>query len=93
MEQPQQQPAQPTQPGMTDEDLKKAYRAFKKKLKMQQLEDDSKLGRAKVTGQRTTILAIQPPPGFGRAVWVELANRGYLKDDGGGMYAMGQKQW
>lgn len=77
----------------TDEDLKKAYRAFKKKLKLQQLEDDSKLGRAKVTGARSTVVSIQPPSGFGREIWRVLAERGYLKDDGGGCYALGQQQW
>jgi hypothetical protein len=77
----------------TEEDLKKAYRAFKKKLKLQQLEDDSKLGRAKTTGARSTILSIQPPAGHGREIWTVLAERGYLKDDGGGCYALTQKQW
>ena len=77
----------------TDEDLKKAYRAFKKKLKLQQLEDDSKLGRAKTTGARTTVLSIQPPACFGREIWTVLAQRGYLKHDGGGCYALGTAQW
>ncbi len=77
----------------SDEDLKKAHRAFKKKLKLQQLEDDSKLGRAKTTGQRTTVLSIQPPSGFGREIWGVLAARGFLKPDGGGCYALGSQQW
>jgi hypothetical protein len=47
----------------TDDELKKAYRAFKKKLKMQQLDDDSRLGRSALTGARSTITAIQPPSG------------------------------
>jgi hypothetical protein len=77
----------------SDEELKKAYRAFKKKLKMQQLEDDSRLGRSPLTGARSTVVAIQPPSGYGRDAWDELARRGYLRSDGGGFYALGAKQW
>ncbi len=77
----------------SDEELKRAYKAFKKKLKMQQLEDDSKLGRSPLTGPRSTVAAIQPPSGFAREVWEELGRRGYLKADGGGFYGMGTKQW
>ena len=60
---------------------------------MQQLEDDSKLGRSPLTGARATVVAIQPPPGYDRDVWEELARRGYLKNDGRGFFAMGSKQW
>jgi hypothetical protein len=77
----------------TDNELKKAYHAFKKKLKMQQLEDDSVLGRSPLTGTRSTVVAIQPPLGFGKEIWQELADKEYLKADGGGFYAIGTKQW
>jgi hypothetical protein len=29
---------------------------------------------------------MQPPSGFGREVWEELAKLGFLKQDGGGFY-------
>ena len=45
----------------TDEELKKALKAFKKRLKMTQLDDDSKLGHSPLTGNHTHVLAIQPP--------------------------------
>jgi hypothetical protein len=77
----------------TDDELKKAYKAFKKKLKMQQLEDDSRLGRSPLTGAKSTVTAIQPPSGFGREIWAELADRGYLASEGGGLYGVGAKQW
>lgn len=77
----------------TEQELRQAFKAFKKKLKLQQLEDDSKLGHSPLTGARSTIVAIQPPSGFGRDIWPELAAAGYLKSDGGGMYAIGAKQW
>lgn len=65
---------------------KHALKAFKKKLKMQQLEEDSRLGRAKTTGQRNTIIAVQPPFGHPREVWQELVDKGYLQPDGGNFY-------
>jgi hypothetical protein len=37
------------------------------------------------------VVAIQPPSGFGREIWVELAQRGYLKNDGGGLYTLTDK--
>jgi hypothetical protein len=72
----------------TDNELKKAFKAFKKRLKMTQLDDDSKLGHSPLTGNRTQVLAIQPPSGFGREIWEELVAKGFLKNDGGGFYAL-----
>ena len=76
----------------TDDELRKALRAFKKRVKMLQLEDDSKLGHSPLTGAKSKIVAIQPPTGFGREIWQELAQKGYLKSDGGGFYEMTDKQ-
>lgn len=76
-----------------DDQLKKAFKAFKKKLKMQQLEEDSRLGRSPLTGAKTNVVAIQPPPGYSREVWEELKSQGYLKADGGGFFAIGDKQF
>jgi hypothetical protein len=72
---------------LTD-DEKRALKAFKKRLKMHQLEEDSRLGRAKTTGSRNTITAIQPPVGFTREIWAELAAKGYLRPDGGNFYCL-----
>jgi hypothetical protein len=72
----------------TEEELRKALKAFKKRLKLTQLEDDSKLGHSPLTGAKSKVVAIQPPSGFGREIWVELAEKGYLKDDGGGFYQL-----
>jgi hypothetical protein len=72
----------------SEDELKKALRAFKKRLKLTQLDDDSKLGRSPLTGGKTTVISIQPPSGFGRAIWEELAEKGFLKADGGGFYKL-----
>jgi hypothetical protein len=72
----------------TDEELKKALKAFKKRLKLTQLDDDSKLGRSPLTGSKSKVVSIQPPAGFGREIWEELADKGYLKRDSGGFYEL-----
>jgi hypothetical protein len=72
----------------TDEELRKALKAFKKRMKLTQLEEDSRLGRSPLTGAKTSIVSIQPPSGFGREIWEELADKGYLTRDGGGFYSL-----
>ena len=72
----------------TEEELRKALKAFKKRLRLTQLEDDSKLGHSPLTGARSQVVAIQPPMGFGREIWQELVEKGYLKNDGGGFYQL-----
>jgi hypothetical protein len=73
------------------EEQKKALKAFRKRLNANQLEVDSQLSRSFLTGQRNKITAIHPPPGFGRTVWEELVELGYLKPDGGGFYELVKK--
>jgi hypothetical protein len=78
----------------TESELKRALGTFKKRLKMAQLDDDSRLGRSPLTGsRREKIVSIQPPAGFGRAIWEELADMGFLKRDTVGFYELTNKQW
>lgn len=74
----------------TDEELKKAMKAFKKRLKLTQLEEDSRLGKSPLTGAKSHVVSIQPPNGFGREIWEELADKGQLKRDGAGFYALAE---
>jgi hypothetical protein len=77
----------------TDDELKKALKAFKKRLKLTRLDDDSKIGHSPLTGNnREHIVAIQPPAGFGRQIWEELAQKGFLKSDGTGFYELIEKK-
>lgn len=77
----------------TDEELHKALRAFRKRVKLNQLDDDSKLGRSPMTGRESDrIVSIQPPAGFGKEIWEELAEKGYLKRDGIGFYGLTDKK-
>jgi hypothetical protein len=70
----------------TPEEMRKALKAFKKRLKMTQLDDDSKLGHSPLSKGAARIVSIQPPAGFGKEIWEELADKGVLKRDGVGFY-------
>jgi hypothetical protein len=73
---------------VTDDDMKKALKAFRKRMKMTQLDEDSRLGHSPLTGAKSKIVSMQPPAGFGKEVWEELANRGFLKRDGVGFFEL-----
>ena len=71
------------------EELKAAMKAFKKRLKLTQLDAESKLSRRPTTsGQGSGIVAITPPNQFGQAVWDELVKQGKLKHAGRGTYEL-----
>lgn len=72
-----------------DADLDRALRAFKKRLKVMRLADESKLGGRQLSqGRRSEIDAIVPPTEFPREIWLALAARGDLKDTGGGFFSL-----
>lgn len=73
----------------TEEELKRALKAFKKRLKLTRLDDESRLGGGPIkSGASSRIVSIQPPAGFGREIWEELADKGYLKRDTIGFYEL-----
>ena len=72
----------------TEEELRKALKAFKKRMKLTQLDDDSKLGHSPLTGNKGKVVSIQAPAGFGREIWDELVEKGFLKRDGVGFFEL-----
>jgi hypothetical protein len=68
--------------------LKNAMKAFKKRLKLTALDDDSRLGRGPFSGGATGVFAIRPPDQYPREVWEELHRQGKLRDSGHGLYAL-----
>jgi hypothetical protein len=75
---------------ISPETLKSAMKAFKRRLKLTRLDEESQLTRRALTsGQSSAVAAIIPPHEFPKAVWEELARQGKLKYTGGGFYAMG----
>lgn len=75
------------------DDLKRALKAFKKRLKLTRLDEDSRLGHGPLSGTgRSQILAIQPPNGFSREVWEELVSQGQLRSAGYGLYELAEER-
>ncbi len=75
--------------GPTSEELKRALKAFRKRLKLTRLEEESKIGGGPLSGgRRSSIVAILPPIDFPPAVWEELVRQGKLRKAGHGMYEL-----
>jgi hypothetical protein len=74
--------------GVTPEMLKSAMKAFKKRLKLTALDDDSSVGHGPFSSGAKGVYAIQPPSQFPREVWEELCRQGRLRDSGHGMYEL-----
>jgi hypothetical protein len=76
-------------PAPTSQELKAALKAFKKRLKLTCLDDQSRLGVGPMSsGRPSGIVAITPPDQYPSTVWEELARQGKLKRAGGGLYEM-----
>ena len=72
------------------EELKRALKAFKKRLKLTRLDDESRLGYGAMTGGgQSGVVAITPPNQYPKSVWDALATQGRLKQAGHGMYELG----
>jgi hypothetical protein len=83
------EPAPPSEP--TPQELKSALKAFRKRLKLTQLDDQSRIGRGPMSGgHASAIFAITPPDQFRKEIWEELAKQGKLKRSGSGMYSLAQ---
>jgi hypothetical protein len=65
--------------------LKRALKAFRKRLKLGRLDEESRIGGAFSKGERSGILGIEPPDSFGPDVWAELTRVGRLIDAGRGV--------
>ena len=80
-------PAQPNFP--SPDELRNALKAFKKRLKLSRLDDESSLGHGPLSsGRASGIVAITPPSQYPRAVWDALVAQGKLKYAGQGMYQL-----
>lgn len=74
-----------------EEQLKRALKAFRKRLKLTRLDHESKLGYGPMTkgsSRNSGIVGIKPPDQFPQAVWDELARQGKLKYIGQGLYEL-----
>lgn len=78
----------PAASGPSPETLRAALKAFKKRIKVMQLDQDSQISKSPLTGGRSMILGITPPNQYPTAVWDALVKEGKLKYAGQGMYEL-----
>jgi len=85
-------PSDASQPPVpTSQELKAAMKAFRRRLKLTCLDDQSRIGVGPMSsGRRSGIVGIMPPDQFPQAVWDELVRQGKLKRAGSGLYELPQ---
>jgi hypothetical protein len=82
-------PCPPPGDGPDATQLRNALKAFKKRLKLTRLDDESRLGHgAMSSGGKSGIVAITPPTQYPQAVWDELVRQGKLRRAGYGTYEL-----
>jgi hypothetical protein len=83
-----QNPASAVAPDAPSSDTcRNAMQAFRKRLSLMELDEQSKLGRNPLTkGVRSSIAGIAPPREWPESVWQELVRQGKLRYVGRGLY-------
>lgn len=80
---------EPVDHGIPPETLKKAMRAYRKRLKLTRLDHESRLGVGPLSGgKKADIDGILPPREFPKEVWDALVIEGRLKNMGQGFYEL-----
>ena len=78
-------------PAPEPRELKAALKAFRKRLKLTCLDDQSRIGVGPMSsGRQSGIVGITPPDQFPQTVWDELVRQGKLKESGSGLYELVQ---
>lgn len=73
----------------TKEELRLAMKAFRKRLKLTRLDDESRLGYGPTSsGQSSGVIGIRPPDQFPKSVWRELARQGKIRNESSGLYSL-----
>ena len=81
-------PAPEPQP-VTPKELKRALKAFKKRIKITQLDKESRQIAGPLSkGRGSGIVGITPPRQFSQQVWDELVKQARLKYIGDGLYGL-----
>jgi hypothetical protein len=74
---------------LSPQNLKRALKAFKKRLKLTRLDQESTVGGGPLSsGRSSQIVGVRPPNQFPREVWDKLVEMGKLTDVGGGLYGL-----
>lgn len=73
----------------TEEELKLALKAIRRKMRHLIVEDEARGGgKFGLGGRKSTITGITPPHEFPLEVWEELVKRGKLKKEPQGLYSL-----
>ena len=73
----------------TSQQLKTALAAFKKRMKLTKLDQESRIGRSPLTsGKDSGTIAILPPSLYPKIYWEELEKQGQIRNTGGGFYEL-----
>lgn len=85
--------AAPLPPGIDEQTLASAMKAFRKRLKLTRLDDESQINSRNPLskGAGSQIRSIQPPNDWPREVWDALAQRGKLRYTGRGFYELAEE--
>ncbi len=76
-------------PPPSSKELKAALKAFRKRLKLTCLDDQSRIGVGPLSGGRASgIVGITAPDQYPQEVWDELVRQGKLKESGRGQYEL-----
>ncbi len=71
------------------DELKQAMKAFRKRLKLTRLDDESNIaGGPMSSGRGSGIVAISPPNQYPPEIWDELVRQGKLRASGRGMFEL-----
>ena len=71
------------------EQLKKALKAFRKRLNLMRQDDESRLSHGAMTkGSQSSIVGVRPPDIFPQEIWDELVRQGKLRQEGHGLYSL-----
>jgi hypothetical protein len=74
---------------MTPAYLRRALKAFKKRLKLTRLDAESGLGGGPLSGGRASgIVAVRPPNRYPQEAWDKLVEMGRLRNSGSGLYEL-----
>ena len=81
--------ATPASEPPSKEELRLALKAFRKRLNLTRLDDESRIGHGPMSGGgKSGVVAITPPNQFRKEIWEELAKQGKLKHIGRGLYEL-----
>ncbi|MHC5063987.1 MAG: hypothetical protein ACYTG5_08430 [Planctomycetota bacterium] len=74
---------------LTKETLKRAMKAYRKRLKLARLDEESKLGHDPLSkGESSQIIGIKPPEQYPQEVWDRLVELGRLRSLGHNLYEL-----